>query len=482
MFVRPDFQVDPDLLDFVMSRGFRYLARSTREDYATDIRLLLDWLWTRGVAWWQATEDDLAAYREFRCNSPLNPQRISGAKWNREAAAFTRLFKWGQVDPLPVDVGRREDRAAYARTRYVRWLTPRTWRLWMDLGLRRLRPNGTRVPGWDGRTELRNTAFTQLALSSGMRRQEVGGLLAFELPDQRLRRGLFSHGTVPWALTRSKKIRVFYARADALRQVEAYRESERMWAIAQAQRQGRYDHLPYLLVTEVTRSPEPVVRWVDRDGVQGRRELGALDWRERQWLFTEGQQGPEPWWLWLTEEGMPMLPDRWNTMFRLANLRCEEQLLTSQERQVPRHLRTAEARGRVPWATPHMTRHSFSLFMLVVLNDLVNRKFGLTPTERRDFALLYGDPWLLVCELLGHTDVETTKDHYLSPVRHMRLETLLAFDENERRHPSDGTQTGGAERVTSLFARLAQETSGIQDLDVLLDRHPMPDTDDEVPT
>ncbi|MGC0417886.1 hypothetical protein ABIA38_003402 [Embleya sp. AB8] len=71
------------------------------------------------LAWWQATEQDLAAYREFRCSSPLNPKRIGGAKQNREAAAFTLLYRWGKVDPLPIDAGRREDRAANARQRNV---------------------------------------------------------------------------------------------------------------------------------------------------------------------------------------------------------------------------------------------------------------------------------------------------------------------------------------------------------------------------
>ncbi len=189
VFVRPDFRVDPDLLDFVLSQSFRRLARSTRRNYATDIRLLLEWLWSRGLAWWQATEEDLDAYREFRCSSPLNPSRIGGDKWDREAAAFTLLYKWAKADPLPIDAGRREHRAANARQRNVQWLMPRTWRLWQDLGLRGLQVDGSRLHGWDGRTELRNTAFVQLQLSSGLRRQEGSGLLTFELPDQKLGRG-----------------------------------------------------------------------------------------------------------------------------------------------------------------------------------------------------------------------------------------------------------------------------------------------------
>ncbi|MFJ6770269.1 hypothetical protein ACIQOV_04705 [Kitasatospora sp. NPDC091257] len=319
----------------------------------------------------------------------------------------------------------------------------------------------------------------QLGLSSGLRRQENGGLLTLELPTQRLRRGLYSHATVPWALTRSKQSRVFYGRADALQQVTAYRETERAWAVQQAQRNGRYDSLPgMLLVTDMTRGLEPQVTWVDRDGKVGRAEMAGLAWRDRQRLFTEGPDGPEPLWLWLTEEGLPMLPDRWNAVFRLANLRCEEELLTARERETPRHLRTAEVRGRVPWAIPHGTRHSFALFMLIVLNDLVERKYGLTHDQRRDFANLFGDPWWLVAELLGHADVETTKEHYLSPVRHMRLESILAFDEDEE--TADGADDSES-RVTGLFARLARETSGIQDLDALMDPHPMPTNRDAGP-
>ncbi|WP_429428538.1 hypothetical protein [Nocardia sp. GAS34] len=110
VFVRPDFVVDTDLLKFVLSEEFHGLERETRRNYATDIRVLLSWLWRRGVPWRHATRSDMRAYREFRCDSPKNQHRISGAKWDREAAAFTRLFRWVGVLLLPVDVGRRADR------------------------------------------------------------------------------------------------------------------------------------------------------------------------------------------------------------------------------------------------------------------------------------------------------------------------------------------------------------------------------------
>lgn len=131
-----------DLLHYVRSREFSTLERESKRNYATDTRLLLEFLSSRGVPWRRATERDLRDYRHWRCVAPENPERISGAKWDREEAAFTKLFRWGQVRPMPVDVSRRGDRAADSVSSRVSWLTPRTWGLWSDVGLRGLTPAG----------------------------------------------------------------------------------------------------------------------------------------------------------------------------------------------------------------------------------------------------------------------------------------------------------------------------------------------------
>lgn len=91
--VRPDFVVDAELLQFTLSPDFRNLERESRRNYAIDIRLLLSWLWRQNVPWRAAAMADLRAYKEFRVDSPLNPQRIGGTKSNREAAALTQLYK-----------------------------------------------------------------------------------------------------------------------------------------------------------------------------------------------------------------------------------------------------------------------------------------------------------------------------------------------------------------------------------------------------
>jgi integrase len=241
----------------------------------------------------------------------------------------------------------------------------------------------------------------------------------------------------------------------------AYVQSERAWAVRRAQQEGRYARLAEMrTVTQVTRGRQAVVHWADRNGTAGRQRLGRLTVQERQHLFLDGPDGPEPAWLWLSEQGLPLLPDRWNQVFRTANRRCERVLLAPGEREAGRHLRSAEARGKVPYATPHSTRHSMALYMLIVLNRLMEARYGLTAAGRRDFALLFGDPWFLVKTLLGHADVETTKRHYLAPVAHLQLESILAAADT-------GEQERETEDLDEVFARLARESAGIQDIDAL---------------
>ncbi|MFE3826360.1 site-specific integrase [Streptomyces sp. NPDC059092] len=110
--VRPDGSVDRSLLDFVRSREFRVLERETKRNHATDIRVLLDFLSVRGAEWAVASERDLADFRDWRCRAEANPGRIGGAKWNRELAAFTKLFRWGRVRPSSKWNGSRDARTS----------------------------------------------------------------------------------------------------------------------------------------------------------------------------------------------------------------------------------------------------------------------------------------------------------------------------------------------------------------------------------
>ena len=211
IFLSPDYRVDPLLSLYVQSGRFRRYTAETRRNYATDIALLLTFLWNRGKAWTDALERDLEDYEHWRRFAKDNPDRVGGSKWDRELAAFTSLYRWAaqsrHVARNPVAMrqvrGRGGEvltvaaaRAKDARPSNVHWLTPRTWRRWIDVGLRGHGRDDVPEPAWAGRLEDRNVAFTRLLVSSGLRRAEGGSLLTFEVPTLRLDGGRYYQGKV----------------------------------------------------------------------------------------------------------------------------------------------------------------------------------------------------------------------------------------------------------------------------------------------
>lgn len=109
-------------------------------------------------------------------------------------------------------------------------------------------------------------------------------------------------------------------------------------------------------------------------------------------------------------------------------------------------------RGKVskpPYFTPHMARHSFALFMLAALQHALDNRFGLTPQERKDFRLLYGDAWRLVKNLLDHASEETTRAIYLAPVSDLQIRSLLLEDNHAG--------------ITELLAKIARQSERVMD-------------------
>ena len=467
VFLSPDYRVDPLLGLYGQSATFRGYTAETRRNYATDIALLLAFLWGRGKGWTDAAERDLEDYGHWRRFAPENPDRVGGAKWDREVAAFASLYGWaaknGYVARNPVAMkqvrGWNGDvvtvpavRAKDTRQSNVHWLTPRTWRRWIDVGLRGHGRDGVPEAGWAGRLEDRNVAFVRLLASSGLRRSEGGSLLTFEVPELRLDGGRHYKGKVAAKVTRSKRDRTFYVASDAVREIGAYAESSRAWAVREAQRKGRYEMLPGLrVVTEVTRRVRPDVHWREANGSTGSRHLSELTVQERMLLFTEGLHGLEPLWLWLSEQGLPFGVHSWEGVFRAANERCERVLTPASRIGLDPHQVFA------PYATPHSARHSFALYMLVVLNVLMDQRYGLTEEERREYRQLYGDPWFMVQQLLGHASRQTTLDWYLAPVADLSLRSMLAGANEPIAAPMP--------ELDAVFARVARESEGIQDFD-----------------
>jgi integrase len=132
-------------------------------------------------------------------------------------------------------------------------------------------------------------------------------------------------------------------------------------------------------------------------------------------------------WLWLTEAGIPIADQSWEKVFDAANARVAA-VFAAATRQDGRR-RTAIA------CSPYMMRHSFALYMLVALHHALDRRFGLTPEERKHFRQVYGDPWVMVRDLLGHKSEQTTRLVYLnSQELHQPGEKLQVSSSQDRRN------------------------------------------------
>ncbi len=470
VFLSPDRRVDPGLGLFGRSASFRRYTTETKRNYATDIAVWLTFLWDRELSWRQARARDLEDFEHWRRFAEANLRRISGTKWDRELAAFAALYRWavarGLVEVNPVamkqvtgfdgqPVAVPAARAKDSRPSNVHWLTPRTWRMWMDVGLRGHTREGVPQAGWASRTEDRNVAFVRLLTSSGLRRSEAGSLLTFEVPVGGPQAGRYLRGVLAPAGTRSKRQRTFYVATEAIGEVETYLESSRAAAVRSAQRFGRYERLAGLrIVSTVTRGLRPAVRWVDQAGRPGQQELATLTVAERMLLFKNGPRGIEPLWLWLNEQGLPFSVHSWEGVFREANARCTRVLTP------PQRLGADPHKVFAPYATPHSARHSFALFMLVVLEQLMDIRYGLNPEERRDFRQLYGDPWFMVSVLLGHASRDTTIRHYLAPVADLQLRSMLAAADTS---DSGAPPSSPMPEMDAVFARIAEQSDAVQD-------------------
>ncbi len=274
-------------------------------------------------------------------------------------------------------------------------------------------------------------AFADVLWSSGLRLREGGTLLTCELPD--------AGGEKPFLPARVGEGvakghgRDFWISRKALQRVDTYKRTSRRFAVQRAMEEGRYDQIAdRKVMTKLDR--RRIISYTDSDGRAGKVLLDILDSFERQKLFTEGLDGLEPLSLWLTDGGMPMPYRSWETVFYTANERCVEQ-------NVLIHCH------------PHMLRHSFALRMLVTLLHAFDRRMNLKPEERREYRILFGDPWVLVQTLLGHSSLNTTRGIYLAPVTGLQIDLFLNGDDEDE------------SSVNDLLSHIAQTSPRVQDTD-----------------
>lgn len=443
----PELAVDGALTAYFNTRKFKRLAESTRLSYTADYRVFFNFLWTRGKRWNEATEDDIEDFEEWRRRSPNNPQPIGGSKWMRELAALARLYEWatarGHVASNPIAmrrfvsrsgevVERPEAAARDIRSSNVKWLTPAAFNQWRNVGLQGYLQSGLPDPTWRGRNDDRNAAYANLLFDSGMRRTEAASLFVLELPSEEPN-AKFQWTGVKSAVTKSQRGRAVQMKTQTLRSIYTYIATSRAAAVRRAQATGRYEHIrDKRIYLGMSGNLGHKIRWRLEDGSERTLPFDRITIPERQKFFVQTPGGLEPLWLWLSETGMPFQSHSWENVFAAANRRVV--MLVDR---------------RPPYCTPHMARHSFALIMLITLDSAMDKRYGFTPQQRREFQQTFGDAYSLVKNLLGHRFVETTKAIYTTPVENLRARALMEGEQGD---------------TTELLASLVLHSGLIQDV------------------
>lgn len=421
----PSGRPDKRVIQYLNSASFRRLSQQTQLSYAKDLKIYFSYLVSQNKDWRDATDRDLENFEFWRRRDPSNEKRISGTKFSRELAAIVGFYKWqvskGFLESSPVVVRSRRlrngelvDKIALAPTNArrtnVKWLTSRAYRMWRDVGLGGYKEDGLRDGKWKGRMAGRNIAFTDLLWSSGLRLTEGASLLTFEIPEHNLRER-FIRGRIGEAVAKGGAKRDFWIASNAVERIKVYVEVDRHLAIKRAQHEGRYNELPNILIFEKL-AANRILYFSTNTGQKQKIPLDQLTLEMRSRLYFSNDDGLEPAYLWLSERGMPLPVETWEAVFSVANQRCQRHSLSI-------------------YCHPHMLRHSFALKMLVTLMHVFERRMCISSEERREYRMIFGDPWSLVQTLLGHRSSEITRNTYLEPVNGIQIELFLndTFDD-----------------------------------------------------
>ena len=412
-FIGPEGVPDDIINDYFGPGGSGgRLAETSARSYAYDILVFLNILQQWNVDWRDASPAALGDVRTWRLYGQGNERPVGDSTWQRQAQAISSLYSWaatrGVQSPIPPSFDRSHRRvadpgSAYPRSKSIKWFTAAAIAQWVNLGLRGYLPDGSVDSSYRHRSGLRDGAFVRAAYGTGLRTQELGGLvIGAEWPAAPT--GPYATLQLPDGLAKGGIGRPFWASAEALSAVHSYVSTDRRLAIETAHRRGVYQNLPDVLTLEERDSPRFAY-----DAAGRRLKLNLLTPFDRQRLFIRTKDVLEPAQLWLTEQGLPLPHTAWNRVFDRANSRV--------------------ATMGVPMSrmTPHRLRHSFALKWFIIGRLLwIGRASTLSQAEADTLRDEMGSEWFLVQTLLGHRSVETTRNTYLEPFIGLDIESLLS--------------------------------------------------------
>lgn len=331
-----------------------------------------------------ATRADLVAYRDFRRPG------LAPTSWNGELSVLAGFYSyakrrgWVDFDPVPRWGARQRNtlRDRVNEHRRERFLTEAQTRLFLEVGLRGDSPSTTELRP---RHAERNYAIGLMLVSTGLRRQEATLLLDCEVPTSET---LHPSGIESFVrFGKGGRPRAVWVTDDLVDAVDMYRAMEREKIVRQSQRtlRKRMRSGDVLVVDEII----PNRRGHDiRVGqhVIGNERFSDEDRTRAVIVRPDGIINPIT--LFVVEGGRPPALRTVNNIFNEA---LERVASIDHPDRPPAHLDV----------TPHVMRHTFAVRMLAALMRQ-GRQAGGDPYE------LLASPIVVVQQLLGHADVETT--------------------------------------------------------------------------
>ncbi|MFH8873164.1 recombinase XerD [Streptomyces griseus] len=355
-------------------------------------------------------EEDLVAYREDCTEHRESPD--APATWKRRRAMINGFYGWAEdqrlIDKRPY-FRRRSGRDVLswgATTQLdVRHLTWRQWNFLKQVGLRGCLPNGRIDRAFRGRSPLRNSAAPELAITTGMRLQEFSCLLDIEVGPPR--RDGSPAEVLLQAIAKFGLPRTVAIQDATLRELDLYRRTERA-ALVRTSAKALWRRREELFIVD-----DVDLRRMKLSGrLDGRRRtlrVEGMNADKRRRAVIEGDRGLEPMALFVGRGGRMLSRQRWDQIFDEAHLRA---LRVSEEYEVgfvlPREVRI------------HDTRHTFAVYMLRLLTDLILQEEAEAYLAGGHTGYLTDhisrNPLLILQGLLGHRRPSST----LRYLRYMR--------------------------------------------------------------
>ncbi|MBN7784093.1 tyrosine-type recombinase/integrase [Ponticoccus gilvus] len=382
----------------------RHSLRAIGYDIVVWLRFLEQ---ARVTSIWSVSHDDVVAFHGIRRRGGA-VHRISASSWNRSVASLDKLYRWGVGRELIAASpfrhrqvwkrgfgGRRsvhaERNMAYEPSKEAsqpQFVSMETYRLFNRIGLRGLTQKGHERPGARDRNGARNALFADLLVSTGLRLEEAGSLLACEVDAKSMgndtRRQI--RFVLPPPIGKGNRGRTILIPRRVMLRLQDYIEIERASAVAKFKARSVWTRLTRPIFVE--RSEGNPLMLTLSDGSSARIDRFGPEERQRL-VFCEARVPDMPAALWLSEIGLPVRFNSWEAIFLRASRRCN-------------------GAGLDIRLSPHQLRHTFAVHMLAML---IEQQIGHTAHDvsgMEAYRQLLSDPLQQVQRLLGHASITTT--------------------------------------------------------------------------